>query len=85
MNNSNEIKEAVRVILEECPEKLLFIEECLKAIVHKKSISISKTLNEDNPVVTVRIGEYMHKEIFDTCENANAFIDSIRGLRCKVA
>lgn len=92
MNNSKadfkqekEFLETLIKLKEKKTEKFLFLEAFLTAVVNKEGIKILMSLNEDTHTVLVLVGDHMHKEIFNTVEEANSFIDGIRNIKKKMA
>ncbi len=87
MNNSikNNIKEAITYLMKEDPDRLTFIKMFLSAIVNNEQIKVSMSLNKEAHTVSVLMGEYMYKEVFETPDEANSFIDSLRFYKAKVA
>ena len=89
MNNSKadfkQEKEFLETLIKLKEEKFLFLEAFLTAVVNKEGIKILMSLNEDTHTVLVLVGDHMHKEIFNTVEEANSFIDGIRNIKKKMA
>lgn len=80
MNNSNKelLLRNLEWLYNHDLQKFNFLEAFMKAIVNNDPISVSMSLDSETHIVTVKMGEYMYKEKFDTLEEANEFIESMK-------
>lgn len=82
MNNSinKQLLNNFKIMSEEDPERLDFIRAFLIEVVNKRPIRVSMRLDNTNTVL-VHMGEHMYKESFNTVEEANEFIESMKNLK----
>lgn len=89
MNNLSGYKVAIRAELvknldwlyKHNPNKYSFIIALIKCFETGESVRLSRDLNKENPSVTVYVGDYMYKEVFEDDESACDFVDFVKSIK----
>lgn len=77
-SSKEEFIKGVSWLYEHDLDRFYFLEKLISSMVNNKPIIVGISLNSKIHTVTVRIGEYVHKEEFNTLDKAMVLVDLVR-------